>query len=273
MAVRHLFTRHAFATTGMAIIAAAALAFTGCSKDETTPVTPNPTSKAGTFIGETKTIGTNGSARSWAVLDSNGVVTSIGLTMNQAALDAYAADNATSMTAFKLPTEATGLAYNHISVDWNPLGHEPAHIYDLPHFDFHFYTITETERHAITGTDSATMYKAPDTMYVPAAYMMGPGTGVPMMGAHWVDLMAPELDPNAHHTFDKTFIYGYYNGSLVFMEPMISMAYLQSKPYVTVPVRLPAKFAKAGYYGTSYGIKYDEAKGEYTISLDGMQKF
>ena len=32
--------------------------------------------------------------------------------------------------------------YKFVQFDWNPAGHEPAGVYDLPHFDFHFYTVS-----------------------------------------------------------------------------------------------------------------------------------
>src|SRR5688500_14232731 len=43
--------------------------------------------------------------------------------------------------------------YRNVLLDWNPGGHEPPGIYDKPHFDFHFYTIDEAERHAIMPTN------------------------------------------------------------------------------------------------------------------------
>ena len=43
----------------------------------------------------------------------------------------------------ELPANKGKNFYTHVLIDWNPKGHEPAHIYDLPHFDIHFYTSTQ----------------------------------------------------------------------------------------------------------------------------------
>ena len=49
------------------------------------------------------------------------------------------------MLTLALPTEAPNTGFDHVMLDWNPAGHEPAHVYTLPHFDFHFYSITPAE--------------------------------------------------------------------------------------------------------------------------------
>ncbi|MEP6495442.1 MAG: hypothetical protein ABJF01_22335 [bacterium] len=36
--------------------------------------------------------------------------------------------------------------FDHVVLDWNPAGHEPEHVYTLPHFDFHFYSVSEAEQ-------------------------------------------------------------------------------------------------------------------------------
>jgi len=56
------------------------------------------------------------------------------------------------------------------------------------------------------------------------------------------------------------------------MEPMITLAYLQTKPNVTEEIKLPAKYPKQAYYATKYSVKYDATAKEYTISMDGLTK-
>jgi hypothetical protein len=41
-----------------------------------------------------------------------------------------------------LPKEAYNTAFNHIVMSWNPIGHQPEGVYDVPHFDVAFSTIT-----------------------------------------------------------------------------------------------------------------------------------
>ena len=59
--------------------------------------------------------------------------------------------------------------YKFIELDWNPAGHEPAGVYTLPHFDYHFYKIGVAERDAIVPTDPAFAVKSAN---VPAADLM-----------------------------------------------------------------------------------------------------
>ena len=54
-----------------------------------------------------------------------------------------------------LPPEAAGSGYDHVTVDWNPHGHIPEGVYNVPHFDFHFYVIDSTARNAITAVGVA----------------------------------------------------------------------------------------------------------------------
>ena len=42
-----------------------------------------------------------------------------------------------------------GEAFQFVQFDWNPKGHEPEGVYTLPHFDFHFYTVSDAAVMAI----------------------------------------------------------------------------------------------------------------------------
>jgi hypothetical protein len=74
---------------------------------------------------------------------------------------------------------------------------------------------------------------------------MPQGTDMARMGAHWIDPAAPEFNKQP---FGKTFIYGSYNGSLAFMEPMTAKTYLDTKPDISEPIKLPAAYQRRGYY-------------------------
>ena len=89
------------------------------------------------------------------------------------------------------------------------------------------------------------------------------------MGAHWLDQNAQEL--HGHH-FTATFIYGSYDGHFIFLEPMITKAFLEGKPCFTEEIKLPAKYEKPGYYPTRYSVRYDAQKQEYNIALEGFTK-
>jgi len=159
--------------------------------------------------------------------------------------------------------------FRHVAVNWNPGGHEPPGIYDTPHFDFHFNTITDKERRAITREDPAFDAKAeryPQPARIPAGYVAIPGA-VPMMGAHWVDPTSPELNGEP---FTRTFIFGTWDGKLIFAEPMIAKSFLESRPDYTAALVLPEEVAEPGYYPSRYSVRWDEAAQEYRVSLGGL---
>jgi hypothetical protein len=89
------------------------------------------------------------------------------------------------------------------------------------------------------------------------------------MGVHWIDMTSPEFTGS---TFTTTYIYGFYKGNMLFGEPMITLAYLQSEPDVTLDVKQPAEFKKPGYYPTKYRISYDKQQQSYSVSLEGLVK-
>lgn len=54
--------------------------------------------------------------------------------------------------SLKLPKEIQEKTpFDHVAIDWNPKGHIPPNIYDVPHFDFHFYMTSYEERSQITA--------------------------------------------------------------------------------------------------------------------------
>lgn len=224
-----------------------------------------------TVIGSTRSVG-NGTIRSWAKLD-HGKLVAIGVTFDEGVLQGLPAEPPPGEHSLEysltLPSEASDSVFKHIGFNWNPHGHEPSNIYDVGHFDFHFYLISEKERMAITaaGDDLKKAYTPMPKEFQPEGYVLGPDSAFPRMGAHWAD-------PNSHefhgHPFTKTFIYGNYDGKLIFFEPMVTLDYLRTKPNVVEALKLPSKFAVPGYYPSSYSITYNAETREYTVALEGM---
>ncbi|MCF3111520.1 DUF5602 domain-containing protein [Niabella sp. CC-SYL272] len=139
--------------------------------------------------------------------------------------------------------------FNHVGLDWNPQGHEPAPVYGLPHFDFHFYSMSPNEVAAIPAyeADSSGFKNWPEAAYFPVNYI-NPGGGVPKMGCHWMDVTSPELNGAV---FGQTFLYGSYNGKVTFMEPMITKAFIEANPEFSRAIPQPAKVQLSGYYPTT----------------------
>lgn len=89
------------------------------------------------------------------------------------------------------------------------------------------------------------------------------------MGTHYIDTTAAEFHGQA---FDKTFNYGFYRGDLFFLEPMITKAFFETKPNVTVDIKQPAAFKVSGkVYPKQYTVNYDSVRKEYSVELTTMQ--
>lgn len=224
------------------------------------------------FTGTAQPVG-KGAVRSWVTFDQNGNPTAIGVTFDEAALEGLPADAPHGQLGTEyvlaLPPEARATAFDHVLMNWNPYGHQPSTIYDVGHFDFHFYMISQQERTQITakGDDLAKTQRRPPAEFVPEGYVYAPNSEEPQMGAHWVDPVSHEFHG---HAFTRSLLYGSYDGQIIFVEPMITRAYLLTKPDVTEPLKLPVRYVRSGYYPTRYSVKYDSAKKEYTVALEGM---
>jgi len=171
--------------------------------------------------------------------------------------------------ALSMPPTGPKTGYTEVVVDWNPHGHPPPHVYTVPHFDFHFYGIpaSDVEQVMFTGPGDAKA-KVTDAELIPPDYQVIADTAVNKMGVHAIDTMAPEF----HGTpFTATFIYGYYAGRLIFVEPMVTQAFLQTKPAFSGTVKTPGKYSVKGYYPTKYAVRYDAARKSYVVELDGLK--
>jgi hypothetical protein len=163
-----------------------------------------------------------------------------------------------------IPLPAKALAhtpFKFIMMNWNPEGHEPEDVYDVPHFDMHFYMHTPGE--VATFVDQAKLNAHPAADYLPAMHV--PGPAVPAMGKHWIDLTSPEFNGGG---FSQTFIYGTYDSKVVFYEPMITLDFLKITNSFQRPLPQPAKYARQGYYPTV--LKVTRVNGQVNIILSGF---
>lgn len=217
----------------------------------------------------------NGVARVIVAADSAGRPTAVSVVLTAAALEglpAASAGHADPEYILPMPSDAPQSGYDHVGLDWHPAGHVPAGIYTVPHLDVHFYLVTLAERKAVTfqGAAATAGLTPPDSALVPEDYAVPPDTAVEGMGLHGVDTTSHEFHGKP---FDHTFIYGYYGGRLIFVEPMVTLDFLQTKPDVTVPVRTPRSYSIAAYYPTQYRIGFDPGRDEYTISIVALRPF
>lgn len=258
------------------------------------------TPQAGIMVGDNVKMG-QGTARTYLELDAQDKPVSLGVVFDKGLLEGLptqpnqagrcfdgngngsfdehecVGDYEIILTMPPAVAERADMPFQWVGLNWNPHGHlHPAPPpWAAPHFDFHFYTAKQdTIQQIRTGTcgeliDCEDFKRA--QVPVPARYLapdhIDVGAAVPAMGNHLIDPNSPELvDPN--QKFTHTWIYGAYDGHIIFYEPMITRDFLLSQPDVCAALKLPQAWETSGYYPTKYCIRYLADKGEYRVSLE-----
>ena len=243
---------------------ATSLTLVSCKKDKE--------GKGGIFTGPIQQF-QHGKAWTWVQVDKDDKPERIGISIDAEAMNSLdpgdehnGGHNHANALSLAFHPKANVTPFVHALLDWNPHGHEPAGVYTLPHFDFHFYMTSEADRKAIPPfeVDNTGFLKLPAEGHMPAIYVPTPG-GVPQMGTHWIDVTTPEINGG---TFTQTFLYGSYNSEVTFYEPMITKAFLDANPSFTRDFPVPAKFKKSGYYPTK--MRIEKINGITNIVLEGF---
>jgi len=246
----------------------------------------------------------NGTVASYAEFDTSRTLKAIGVVFSASALDNLPTapsdghrcfdsnndgviDLATECSGWHervlpLPSEAsrrTDMPFKWALLNWNPHGHIPAGIYDVPHFDVHFYIEPIENVFAIQRGPCGVEFARCDQfarakLPLPKNYMHADFKDVdavaPAMGNHLVDQTAHEFHGVP---FNHTWIYGAYDGRVTFYEEMLTLAYLKSHPKNCFPIKTTPAVALTGYYPTKSCIRYVKKndKEEYTVSLEDFQ--
>jgi hypothetical protein len=245
-----------------------------------------------TLLGRVEGIGA-GTVQSFVRLDRKGAPLAVGVTMSAGALEQLPETPNTESRCYDLdgngkhtghecigdvqrvldvPVDSSAaLPFTWITVNWNAGGH-PAP-YNRPHFDFHFYAVDRALVEGITpgrcgelvdcGHFARAMREVP-TQYLPQGHI-SVGAVVPGMGNHLLDSQSPELKDSL--PFTRTFIYGAYEGELIFWEPMITLDMLRKTGNACWAISQPESFREAGYYPTQYCIRRDKTGGR-AVSLE-----
>jgi hypothetical protein len=173
--------------------------------------------------------------------------------------------------AIDLPNTARNTPFQYMMLDWNPQGHEPAGIYDKPHFDFHFYIqdhedvmdIRPGDCSGLNCDDYAKAMKPLPPEFTPQGYI-NVGSVVPFMGNHLIDPASPEFNGQP---FTRTWLYGAYDGAITFYEPMITRQSLIEQPNVCSDLKMAPAVAASGYYPTKYCQQYDKRQKVYRVYI------
>jgi len=238
-----------------------------------------------------------GMATSYAEFDSRGAPTAIGVALSAAALDGlpagsdghHCAERTNEGPASKcqhtfehvIPfpdavARRAEIPFKWVLLNWNPAGHIPPGIYDVPHFDVHFVMASIAEIFAIepgpcgpefVRCDQFQIAKKPlPPNYLHADYKDVEAV-VPAMGNHLIDLTGPEF---GKQPFARSWIYGVYDGKVIFYEEMVTRAHLLSKPNACTPIKSPKAVEVSGFYPTISCIRNNPASGEHTVSMEGF---
>jgi hypothetical protein len=212
-----------------------------------------------TVYSEAKGLG-EGFAQVYAELDAEGAPRVIGVSFDQGMLaglptmpnawsrcfdknengriDGHGECNGDFELQFELPQELVqrGVTpFRWVSINWNPMGHPPPAppVWAVPHADFHFYIMARE-----------------------AVRQIRPGPCSELIDC--ADFERAQIPVPA----------GYYDGHVTFYEPMVTLAYLQTRPDSCVPIKQPQAWETEGYYPTTYCIRYLADDERYTVSLE-----
>ena len=179
--------------------------------------------------------------------------------------------------AVPLPSDMAGrpdVPFKWALINWNPVGHIPPGVYDMPHFDVHFYLEPIESVFAIepgpcgpefVRCDQFALAKKP----IPGNYIHSDYKDVdavaPAMGNHLIDLTSPEFKGQR---FTRSWIFGVYDGRVTFYEEMVSLGYLLRRPNACTPIKSPRAVALRGYYPTVSCVRHDPATDAYTVSME-----
>lgn len=166
------------------------------------------------------------------------------------------------------------IPFKWVLLNWNPTGHIPPGVYDVPHFDIHFFLeriervfalragpcgpeLVRCDQFAVARKPVPSNYMHPDFKDVEAV--------VPAMGNHLIDLTGPEFQKQP---FTRSWIFGVYDGAVTFYEEMVSHAFLLSRPDTCVPIKSPGAVGRTGFYPSISCVRYDAGSGEYSVSME-----
>jgi hypothetical protein len=203
-------------------------------------------------------------------LDAAARLQSIQFTVPFAAIEKATQHHSASLT-FDMPDslEKDSLV-KHITIDWNSHGHEPDNVYDRPHFDFHFYFTAKDKVDAIDCSDRTPI---PDEL-IPSGYVLppldAPTACVPGMGVHAV----PMKDLEEGFVFAATPIYGFYEGKMIFFEPMVTHDHLLAGRPVAQKLEYPGAFlvnVTNHFIPTDFQITFDAPSQTYRITLSMLK--
>lgn len=173
------------------------------------------------------------------------------------------------MAAIVLPDDVrAAIGIVRLGINWEAHGHPPGPLL-TPHFDFHFYNIGDDELDVLNCVDESKPVSLPYGYVLPDIDVPGLGVlrglCVPRMGMHAM----PENEVTGEEPFRATMVMGYYGGSPIFFEPMVSRARLLER--ADFALELPRVATPEGVrYPTAFAAEYDATTDHYRFVMTGF---
>jgi hypothetical protein len=209
----------------------------------------------------------------WVVIE-RGSVAELGATIPLAVIEGVPADPPMvwppeQLAAVSFPDEGrAALGIDHLGINWEGHGHPPSP-FAVPHFDFHLYTLSESDIEAIDCSDE----RKPVTL--PAGYVL-PDIEVPQLGT-LIGLCVPRMGMHAMPSaqtggdaFEASMIIGYYGGHAIYFEPMVSQARLLERSDFSLTVPAIRDLPPGVRYPSELHARYDRERDEYRFVFTGF---
>lgn len=178
-------------------------------------------------------------------------------------------------------TEEVESPFRWALFNWNPKGHGPPGIWDVPHFDFHFFIQSLQDRNGIRIGRCAMLVNCDDLeagqrpvppRLLPDGYE-DRGVVEFGMGNHLID---PATFGSPGRPATQTLIYGAWGGEVSFIEPMVTLAYLEDvrdgrEPSTCFALKQADDVARTGFFPTRYCVRYRPGRDEYAVSLEAFE--
>lgn len=168
------------------------------------------------------------------------------------------------------------IPFKWVLLNWNPHGHMPEGVWNTPHFDVHFYMEPIENIFSLMPGPCGPEKMRCDQYEVaikpvPVDYIhkdyIDVGAAAPAMGNHLVDTTGPEF---RGAPFTRSWIYGTYDGRIIFYEEMLSLTYLTSGPNECFPIKTTPEVGLSGYYPSQVCTRFSEADSSVSVSMEAF---
>lgn len=266
--------------TGAAVLSGSLVTGTASA----TPASPT----GGIQTGESIEVG-NGTVTAYATTTAAGTAISLGVHIDGAAMAAFGDEEVDVNLDFPTTTAAGDAVDHHqfrfVRFEYLPDGHIPEGVYDVPHFDFHFFMLDEQTVEAIEPHPA--QYTIPKPQ-MPEAHIRPPLVDTDDDGEPDAPLVEkrrgePITDPRFSEyqedgEFTHTHLYGGYDpdgdgtGRLILFEPMITTDFVdQLDTLLEVELQTPSAYFTADEYPTAYVVQ--PVGDGLDVHLDSFKRF